>query len=215
MNITEKKRVKAICVRIHRLIDDNGLSTSASTMRSGVEKGTVKALYEQKEFEKRTIAETTARKLDKGLDDCERSIGLVKRCNKCGNELPIGRFYANRRTGDGLDTICKECSKSHGKEKGVAKVNNNTETAMTAEIVRRVKNEDKKDVESKFMAPYFGITPKQLDEVRRGTWDRLLYEPKQPKRADSVLASVEALRSEVSELRSEVRKALVSMGVDL
>lgn len=228
MNITEKKKVEAIRARIHRLVDERKVAVSAIALRSGVEQGTVKALYDQKSFEKRTIGEATARKLEKGLDSLESSAGLVKRCPSCGKELPIGRFYADKHAAGGVRSACKECVKAQAKNRKAGKqkkptakhaeerkMNNNTENAMTAEMVKRVKAEDKPEVESKFMAPYFKLTQKQLDEVRAGEWDKLLLTPEKPKRAESVLSAVEALREEVAALRREVEAALVEMGCEI
>lgn len=219
MNIANKNRVAAIKKRISRLVDERNVSLSAVAMKSGVEQGTVRALYEQKEFSKRTISEATASKLEKGLDAQETSLGMVKRCVRCGKELPIGHFYANRSRKDGLGNECKECANKmvaeSKRKRKAASMNNNTENAITAEIVRKVKAEDKRDVESKFMAPYFRLTPKQLDEIRKGVWDKLLLTPKVPERADSVLSSVEKLREEIAELRREVEIVIVEMGVDV
>lgn len=223
MNISERKRVAAIGKRIRRLHDGKGVALSAIAMKSGVEQGTVKALYEQKEFSKRTIAESTAAKMEKGLDAQERALGMVKRCAKCGRELPYGQFHNDKCAKDGMRSACKECLKQakKGPKKGSRQereekaVNNNTETAMTAEIVRRVREEDKRDVESKFMAPYFGITPKQLDEVRKGIWDKLLLTKKEPKRADTVLEAVEMLRGEVASLRREVEAVMLELGIEV
>ena len=65
------------------------------------------------------------------------------------------------------------------------------------------------------MAPYFGITPKQLDEIRKGQWNNLLYTPKKPEPANTVLASVESLRAEVAGLRREIEAVLIELGIEI
>lgn len=211
--LSDKKTGEFVRKRVKRLVDERGVALSAIALRSGVEQGTVRVLYEQDGHKKQTIMRANAEKLEKGLDDLERSLGMVKRCTSCGKELPYGRFYFKSGAKDGIDAKCKDCCNSRAK-KGKT-MNNGTENAITAETVRKVKAEDKRDVESKFMAPYFRLTPKQLDEVRKGMWDKLLLTPKVPERANSVLEAVEKLRAEVAELRREVETVMVEMGVEV
>ena len=33
----------------------------------------------------------------------------LKKCSKCGRELPVSEFWKNASTEDGLQTYCKEC----------------------------------------------------------------------------------------------------------
>ena len=33
----------------------------------------------------------------------------LKKCSKCGRELPVSEFWRNASTEDGLQTYCKEC----------------------------------------------------------------------------------------------------------
>lgn len=222
-NLAEKRIEDSIRRRIKCLADERKVALSAIALKSGVDQGAVKALYEQDGITKKRISGKTAEKLEAGLDAMERSLGMVKRCSSCGTVLPYGRFYTDKNSKDGLRARCKQCFKEEARErerkdkatKGAKSMNNNTEKAMTAEIVRRVKREDKPQVESKYMAPYFGITPKQLDEVRKGQWDKLLLTPKEPKRADSVLEAVESLRGEIACLRREIETVMVEMGLDV
>ncbi|MBQ9785102.1 MAG: hypothetical protein IJW29_06345 [Clostridia bacterium] len=37
----------------------------------------------------------------------------VKKCSKCGEELPADNFAFSNRTKDGLHTQCKECSNAY------------------------------------------------------------------------------------------------------
>ena len=223
MKLVDKNREDAIRKRIRRLVDERNVAVSAIALKSGVEQGTVKALYAQEGVKKQRISDVTATKVEHGLDEQEKALGMVKRCCKCGKTLPVGRFGMNKTKRDGLQSECKEClnaiiaeSRRRNKDKKKEKhMNNNTEKAMTAEIVRKVKAEDKPDVESKFMAPYFAISVKQLDEVRSGSWDSLLLTPKVPKRADSVLEAVELLRGEVAGLRREVEAVMVELGIEI
>ena len=220
MNVCSKKREDFIRKRIRRLVDERGIALSAIALRANIEQGTVKALYEQQGISKQKVVDKTAEKLEKALDSIEMSQGMVKRCTSCGRELPFGKFHSHAQKHDGLNSVCKECRKKEYKKAGMAEkkervVNNNSETAVTAAIVQRVKDEDKRDVESKYMAPYFKLTPKQLDEIRKGLWDKLLLTPKKPERADSVLSAVEALRGEVAELRREVEMVMLELGIEV
>lgn len=208
--LSDEKKEAFTRKRIRRLVDDRGIALSAIAIRAGVENGTVRALYEQEGHCKKRVRVSNIAKLGKALDTLETSLGMVRRCSRCGRELPYGMFHFKHDNPNGINTICRDCKSSKG-----GKLNNNTQNAMTAEIVRRVKSEDKRDVESKFMAPYFGITPKQLEEVRKGQWDKLLLTPSEPKRADSVLESVENMRKELAALRREVQAVLVELGVDV
>lgn len=36
---------------------------------------------------------------------------IVKKCTKCGRELPLSYFYKHPKTHDGYNTVCKECQK--------------------------------------------------------------------------------------------------------
>ena len=218
VKLAEKVCEDNIRQRIRRLADERKVALSAIAMKAKVEVGTIRALYEQDGVSKLRITEANAKKIELALDEQERALGMVKRCGKCGKTLPVGQFSRNRARRDGLQGFCKKCARvaeKESKRKKEGTVNNNTEKAITAEIVRRVKAEDKREYESKFMASYFGITPKQLDEVRKGVWDKLLLTPSVPKRADSVLEAVELLRKEAAELRREVESVMVELGVDV
>lgn len=219
MDLAGKRREDAIRRRIRELVDGRKVAISAIALKARVDQGTVKAVYENSGPKKQGIMAATAGKLEAGLDEQERALGMVKRCGTCGRELPVGRFSANRCADDGLQSQCKECvSAAYRKRsggKGAEKVNDYTKRNIDADIVRKVKAEDKRDVESKYMAPYFGLEPKQLDEIRRGIWDKLLLTPMVPKRADSVLEAVELLRGEVALLRREVESVMMELGVDV
>lgn len=46
----------------------------------------------------------------------EENVVKVKRCAKCGRELPVENFYKSRRASDGLQSYCKECHASTSTE---------------------------------------------------------------------------------------------------
>ena len=147
----------------------------------------------------------------------------VKRCRNCGKIKPLSEFDADARTKDGKRTVCATCVKvlsatakavsDDVKKKGDDMSNNNTEVAITAELVKKVKAEDNPDVSSVMLAPYFGITPKQLDAIRNGEWDSILYKKEQPKPATDVKNAVEALRVEIADMHSLLNRLMVEMGV--
>ncbi len=49
----------------------------------------------------------------------------TKVCRKCGKELPVSEFYANKANKDGYHSYCKECAAAANNQRksgGVAKV---------------------------------------------------------------------------------------------
>jgi protein-arginine kinase activator protein McsA len=46
----------------------------------------------------------------------------TKVCKKCGQELPISEFYADKLGVDGLKAVCKECYMARQKELKLSKV---------------------------------------------------------------------------------------------
>lgn len=237
MNLASRERQKVIRFRMGRLVEDHGVALSAIAGKSNVDLTTVKNVYCSENRRKR-IHEKNAEKLEKGLLALEGERGIVKRCRKCGRELPLSSFYVDRRAKDGLLGACKECyvkgkeerdrkgknpapqvekelvptgsdGGNAGREDGM---NNYSEVALTKEIVKRVKAEDQPEVEPKYMAKWFGISEKQMVEIREGKHDSLLKCSKKPKPAESVHASVEALRGEVAALRNEVQTLILELG---
>lgn len=61
-----------------------------------------------------------------GLNNAAPAIATqVKKCSKCGRELPVSEFYANKTNKDGYQSYCKECAAAANKQRksgGVAKV---------------------------------------------------------------------------------------------
>ena len=41
----------------------------------------------------------------------------LKKCSKCGRELPVSEFWKNASTEDGLQTYCKECGNIYAKNR--------------------------------------------------------------------------------------------------
>ena len=41
----------------------------------------------------------------------------LKKCSKCGRELPVSEFWRNASTEDGLQTYCKECGNIYAKNR--------------------------------------------------------------------------------------------------
>ena len=41
----------------------------------------------------------------------------LKKCSKCGRELPVSEFWKNASTEDGLQTYCKECGNVYAKNR--------------------------------------------------------------------------------------------------
>lgn len=162
------------------------------------------------------ILAITARKLERWLDRHDEYMpDEWKRCTKCGKVKPLADFYRDSSRSSGRRPACAECTKliaNKNKEKKENMSNNNTETAITEEIVKKVKAEDKSDVPSSMLAPYFGITQKQLESIRNGDWDNLLYKKEEPKPATSAKEAVEALRMEIADMHTALNRMLMEMG---
>lgn len=45
----------------------------------------------------------------------------LKKCSKCGRELPASEFWKNASTEDGLQTYCKECGNVYAKNRKASK----------------------------------------------------------------------------------------------
>ena len=41
----------------------------------------------------------------------------TKKCPRCGRELPVTEFGKNKRAKDGLQNVCKECSRQYARNK--------------------------------------------------------------------------------------------------
>ena len=41
----------------------------------------------------------------------------LKKCSKCGRELPVSEFWKNASTEDGLQTYCKECGNVYARNR--------------------------------------------------------------------------------------------------
>lgn len=46
---------------------------------------------------------------------------FVKKCCKCGRELPLSEFHLNRTNKDGHSATCKDCVKAYDKERNLKK----------------------------------------------------------------------------------------------
>ena len=51
----------------------------------------------------------------------------LKKCSKCGRELPVSEFWKNASTEDGLQTYCKECGNVYARN--LKKIYSNPELA--------------------------------------------------------------------------------------
>lgn len=163
------------------------------------------------------MLEQTYKKLTKWIDEHDEYMPKdAKRCSMCGKVKLLSDFHKDRWKPDGHRSECASCfkEKKAKRRKGekIDMANNNTEPAITAEIVKNVKAEDNQDVPSAMLAPYFGITPKQLDAIRNGEWDSLLYKKEPPKPAIDVKNAVEALRVEIADMHSSLNRLMAEMG---
>lgn len=170
---------------------------------------------------KKAMTDLTHRKLAAWLDSHDEYMpDDYRRCGKCGEVKPLSEFHKDKSRAKGHGYRCADCVKEYQREHASQKrreakmANNNTEAAITAEIVRKVKAEDKADVPPAMLAPYFGITPKQLEAVRDSEWDSLLVQVKKPEPAVSVQSAVEALRDEIAEMHTKLNVMMAELGCD-
>ncbi len=195
---------------------DNGASAKVIAAECGINWGLFQHYLNG--TSNRRMLELTAKKLMTWVGSHDEYMPKGwKKCSRCGNPKPLSEFYKATGKKDGRRSECKGCSKkeqnNRNKERRKSMANNNTEKAMTAEIVKKVKAEDNPDVSSAMLAPYFGITPKQLESVRKGEWDSLLYRKEPPKPAVDVKNAVEELRVEIADMHSTLNRLMAEMGI--
>lgn len=157
------------------------------------------------------VSSLTFRKLSEWMDDHPEYAPKVKKCGTCGKVKPLDSFSRNATKRDGYNSTCKDCMREYQRHHN--KKENKME-AITKELVERVKGEDKPDVESKYMAAYFGITPAILDDIRAGKHDDLLLTPK-PEPETDLVAAVNALRDEVNRTERKLDALMLELGVSV
>lgn len=214
-NVIGAKREKELVKLVNAYVD-NGAPAKVIAAECGVNWGLFQR-YLDGTSNKRML-ELTAKKLAAWLDAHDEYMPKdMKRCTKCGKVKPLTEYYKDKTKASGYESKCSECAKEyqrdHKRRRQMA--NNNTEKAMTAEIVRKVKAEDNPDMPPAMLAPYFGITPKQLEAVRKGEWDSLLYTKEPPKPAVDVKNAVEALRVEIADMHSALNRLMAEMGCEM
>lgn len=74
----------------------------------------------------------------------------TKKCYMCGKILPVSEFYKNHSAKDGLQTLCKECSKKSAKARQVRKQENAKNMALGSFSSRELMKE-------LFKRKYYGI----------------------------------------------------------
>lgn len=86
----------------------------------------------------------------------------TKLCKKCGRELPVSMFYANKAKADGLQSSCKECHLKQCKES----------------YAKRSNKEEKSSLKKVYSKPDLAtFTPRELMQelkARGFKWDYML-----------------------------------------
>ena len=75
----------------------------------------------------------------------------MKKCSKCGRELPISEFYRNRTTKDGYTDRCKECHNEEVKKSKAKRVVIAAKTGYAAPEPPKVTPSDSATVERKVL----------------------------------------------------------------
>lgn len=60
----------------------------------------------------------------------------LKKCSKCGRELPVSEFWRNASTEDGLQTYCKECGNIYAKNRKKTPGDNLKKIYSNSELAR-------------------------------------------------------------------------------
>ena len=47
---------------------------------------------------------------------------FIKKCHKCGRELPLSEFHLNRTNKDGHSSNCKDCVRAYDKERASKRI---------------------------------------------------------------------------------------------
>lgn len=163
----------------------------------------------------RRMRADNAADLDAACREYEMERGLAKVCGGCGGTFALGDYPLDRRSADGRASICARCMQEFAMRKREEKERMKKEKVpVTADVVRRVKAEDKPDVDAAMLAPYFGITENQLLEIREGKHDALLLPP-EPEAQPDATAALNALLKEMGVLRRTVEAAMIAAGFEL
>ena len=111
----------------------------------------------------------------------------MKKCSKCGRELPLSEFYHNRSTKDGYSDRCKECHNVEVRSSKAKRTVIAAKTGYAAPEPSKVTSSDSATVERKVLSgaaykvyahPELArFTPRQLiEELReRGYRGKLTY----------------------------------------
>lgn len=205
-----KERVDRVTERLDYLLN-NGVSMSKIASRADTPATVLtELLYVPKQ--KRKLIQLTCKHLEEACRGYELELGLAKECDTCGKTIALGDYGLNRKKGDGHSDTCLECQKKKQKMETIVKEKKTT--AVTAELVKKVKAEDKPEVSAAMLAPYFGIGEAKLLDIREGKYDDLLLAPEPEEQSDAT-AALNALLKEMTNLRRTVEYALIQAGYEL
>lgn len=215
-NVISTKQEKEL-LKVIKAYVGNGAPAKAIAAECGINWGLFQH-YMSGDSNKR-ILELSAKKLAAWIDGHDEYMpDSYARCTKCGKVKPLDEFHKDASKPTGHRSCCVDCRRRYERERAVKirkesdMANNNTEVAITIEIVKKVKAEDNPSVPPAMLAPYFGISPRQLEAVRNGEWDSLLYKKEPPAPATDVKNAVEALRVEIAEMHSALNRLMMEMG---
>lgn len=206
VNCVSKSDEKALRNRISLYVA-NGANPRVMAAESGVGWGVFQHIHGGDNRD--GVTSLTFRKLSEWMNDHPEYSPKTKRCPRCGKEKPVDQFHKDATKADGLHIQCKECVSEYQKSRKERKME-----AITKELVEKVKGEDKPDVESKYMAAYFGITPAILDDIRAGKHDGLLLTP-EPEPETDLVAAVNALRDELNRTERKLDALMLELGVNV
>lgn len=82
----------------------------------------------------------------------EQGLKFIKKCTKCGRELPLSMYHLKRSSKDGYSGVCKDCVRIYDKERAAKKrrvekkaqsiplrvdISNLSDSELLAELKRR------------------------------------------------------------------------------
>lgn len=209
MNFIPQKDETALRNRVKRYLD-NGAPGRAMAADCSISYSVFEHIVEG--TSNKGITALTARRLTDWMDHHMEYAPQVKKCSKCGHLKPLDQFYRDRTKKSGHRSLCADCQREIQKEYQKRKKEAAMEATITKELVEKVKAEDKREVESKYMAPYFNVAASQLDAIRAGKYDKLLLTPK-PKAETDAVTAINKLREELNRVEQKMDSILLALGV--
>lgn len=90
----------------------------------------------------------------------------MKECRRCSAQKPVGEFYADRRTPDGLRTWCKDCWNAYSRSRWASGVTDRTRKAVRDKAWREANPEKQRAITRRNnLKRSYGITVEEYDAM--------------------------------------------------